>query len=598
MAGQGTRVLTADLIEPVGWMLVHSVWQLACLAAVLAWLLRLLQGCSAQLRYALSALVLFAMVLAPAVTFWRMLPGPKPHSPVMSAADQQKLDSLSQGELSHQPSFWGDFRQSISQPPSIIVPEPKPAGDSATGETPRTWAQSALPWLVGLWVIGVLGLSIWNIGGWIAVQRLLHIGTHPVSEPLQAAAHRLARRVGLSRAVRLVQSAVVDVPSVVGWLRPTILLPGCILTGLSPDQLEAIIAHELAHIRRSDYLANLLQTIAETLLFYHPGVWFASRRMRIEREYCADRLAVELLGDATAYAGALATLEEKAQTVPQFVLGATGGSLLQRIRRILGLSTQDVGRTGSWLVGAATSLIALLVLLASPTIHAAITRTDAPRLSLRRVWADDTTDISGRVSPDGRHIAYIDWDNGNLGVHNLQQGVSRLLTSDGTWEDPNRYAEAPIWSPDSKQLAYICFQDGMPPQLRTLSLDGGPPQTLYTPKVGGSVYTADWSPDGAFVLVCLRDADQRRRMALINAGTGAVLHLQYLHMGDGGPEAISPDGRFVAFTQGSNAAEGRDIFLYELATGQSTPIIEHPANDDCPLWSPDGKHRPKNYCRI
>ena len=587
MTAQQGHFLTSHVIEPAGWMLVHSVWQLACLAALLALLVRIFNRHSPELRYALSALVLVAMVAAPAATFWLVLPAPVPAGLIVTAPGHQKFPSTFPHKLPPPPLARRDFGWPRGEDSPAAGVQRDLASEPSPSATVQRWLRPAFPWLVGAWAIGVVGLSTWNIGGWIAMQRLLHLGIRPVSEQLRATTHRLARRIHLSRAVRVVQSVVVEVPSVVGWLRPTILLPGYILTGLSPQQLEAILAHELAHIRRSDYLANLLQTIAETLLFYHPGAWFVSRRMRIEREYCADRLAGEAHGNPTTYAKALAALEDHARTMPQFVLGASSGNLLHRVQRIFGLETNDGGRTGSWLIGAAASLTVLLVLFASPSIHAALARGSAPVVTMHRVWADVTTDISGRVSPNGRYIAYINWDNGNLGVHDLEGGISRELTTDGTWQSPNRWAESPIWSPDSKQLAYTWFQDDQPAQLRILSLAGGEPRTLYTAAEGGFVYTGDWSPDGRHILASLRDAEERSSMALMHVADGSVLHLRDLP--HGWPVAFSPDGRFVAFTQPSAEHAGRDIHLYELATGESTPLIEHPADDHSPLWSPDGR---------
>src|SRR5205085_11492852 len=145
---------------------------------------------------------------------------------------------------------------------------------------------------------------------------------------------RLARRLRVSRPVRLCASALVEVPTVVGWLRPVVLLPVCALTALSAPQLEALIAHELAHIRRHDYLCNLLQTIIETLLFYHPAVWWLSKRVRIEREHCCDDAAVAATGDVLVYARALTALEQlRRRPAPALVIAANGGSLMQRIQR-------------------------------------------------------------------------------------------------------------------------------------------------------------------------------------------------------------------------------------------------------------------------
>src|SRR4030095_13888079 len=113
----------------------------------------------------------------------------------------------------------------------------------------------------------------------------------------------------LFRSVHVVESIAVEVPTVIGWMRPVILLPVAAVAALTPAQVEAILAHELAHIRRHDYAVNLLQTTAETLLFYHPAVWWISKRIRAEREHCCDDVAVRVCGDAVSYAHALAELE-------------------------------------------------------------------------------------------------------------------------------------------------------------------------------------------------------------------------------------------------------------------------------------------------
>ena len=146
-------------------------------------------------------------------------------------------------------------------------------------------------------------------------------------------------------------------PTVVGWLRPAILLPIAALASLSPAQVEAILAHELAHIRRHDYAVNVLQTIAETLLFYHPSVWWLSRRIRAEREHCCDDIAVALCGDAVGYAQALAELETWRTVSATMAMAATGGTLLDRVRRILQVPLTDEPRSPSWAVTLALTLV-------------------------------------------------------------------------------------------------------------------------------------------------------------------------------------------------------------------------------------------------
>jgi TonB family protein len=175
-----------------------------------------------------------------------------------------------------------------------------------------------------------------NLG--LAVARRMRLAvTEPAQDGLRETLARLSERMGVRRAVRLVQSAMVEAPTVIGWLRPVVLMPVGCLAGLSTAQMEAILAHELAHVRRHDYLVSVMQSVVEALLFYHPAVWWVSKQMRRERESCCDDVAVKLSGDRVAYARALSWLEEHRAATPELVLGANGGVLSMRIRRLLGL---------------------------------------------------------------------------------------------------------------------------------------------------------------------------------------------------------------------------------------------------------------------
>jgi beta-lactamase regulating signal transducer with metallopeptidase domain len=223
-----------------------------------------------------------------------------------------------------------------------------------------------LPVLLGVWVVGVAILTLRLLTGWIWVQRVKSHGTEDAPDDWQQMTSRLARRLHISRPIRLLQSAAVEVPTVIGWLRPVVLLPVSALAGLAPHQLEAILAHELAHIRRHDYLVNLLQTLVETLLFYHPAVWWLSRRIRIERENCCDDVAVSLCGDPYTYARALANLEALRGDRTHLALAANGGSLLHRVRRLLG-APSHAGRGPGWL--AASVAVVLLALIAAGAIR-------------------------------------------------------------------------------------------------------------------------------------------------------------------------------------------------------------------------------------
>src|SRR5207247_3840122 len=224
----------------------------------------------------------------------------------------------------------------------IFITDAAPRRDAGAPSAPRAVLRlrerldAALPALILAWAAGVGLLSVRGLGGWAVAQRLKRSGRPVTLEAWQRGARQLCQRMRVWLPVRVCESALVEVPTVVGWLRPVVLLPVSTLAGLSPAQLEALLAHELAHIRRFDYLVNLLQTFGETLLFYHPAVWWVSHRMRVEREHCCDDLAVAAGGNATRYARALADLQGLCSDAPALAVAATGGSLFERIARLVG----------------------------------------------------------------------------------------------------------------------------------------------------------------------------------------------------------------------------------------------------------------------
>ncbi len=208
---------------------------------------------------------------------------------------------------------------------------------------------------------------------WSTAQRMRRRGVCPARAPWPATVAELCRQLGIRRTVAIVESTVAQVPMVIGWLQPVILVPAGLMTGLTQHQLRAIIAHELAHVRRHDYLVNLVQAVLETILFYHPAVWWLSNRLRVEREYCCDDVAVNVGGDAMRYARTLSLLETIRSETPQPALASTGGTLMTRIQRLLGVKTGTPARTGGWMTPAVITIAVVTtcsaLTLARPAEH-------------------------------------------------------------------------------------------------------------------------------------------------------------------------------------------------------------------------------------
>ena len=331
---------TMPLVEALGWTLVHFIWQGAVVALLLAITKKVLKRRPANLRYLAACLGMLAMLALPLVTFLAL----RYYSPSTGVAT---LDSHQLLDNAKPESLRVDLADYLVLGADLIGSK---ASSPALDRRGR-FSQLA-PWLTSLWLAGVVVLSLRMLGGWLYARRLKTHLIGPLSEEWQFRFTQLCRNIRVLRPVRILESALVQVPTVIGWLRPVVLIPASALLGLTPNQLEAVVAHELAHIRRYDYLVNLLQTAVEIVLFYHPAIWWLSREIRQEREHCCDDVAVEVCGDALVYARALTEIEVLRNIAPQLAMAANGGSLLSRIQRILGNSPEGSDRTASWLAGA------------------------------------------------------------------------------------------------------------------------------------------------------------------------------------------------------------------------------------------------------
>jgi beta-lactamase regulating signal transducer with metallopeptidase domain len=316
--GMPTSVIAPALVQPIGWTLLHFVWQGALVALAAAVLMAL--STRPAVRYAIGVSGLAVMLAAPVVTF-----------------------------------------AIISRAPALAFFPPMRVAQGVITPPLHFLATPYLSWLVAAWLCGVMLLAARALGGVLLVNRQFRHPFDAPGEPLRKMCLDLQQYLGVTRKVQYRLCPWLETPAVMGWLRPVLFLPAAALTRLSPDQFRAVVAHELAHIRRHDAWANLFQVVIETLLFYHPAVWWLSRRVRAERELCCDAVALSVCDSPRDYARALTIMEEW-RAAPVFSLAANGGVLTERVMFVLGTSQADARRP---LFGLAGALLLLSVLLAS-----------------------------------------------------------------------------------------------------------------------------------------------------------------------------------------------------------------------------------------
>ena len=301
-----TDLVSIPLFRALGWTLLHSLWQGALIGLLAALALGLTRQCSAVIRYRLAFGALTLLIVSFAATLHWVS---RSDGPLTIASDG-------------------------------LVVSPVFGGLGATGwlflvrSTMSPW----IPWLLVGWMLGFTFrlVQLGRAMAWLYGPGLRSLQPPPTE--WQTRFESLRQRLQVKCRVALGVSDQVDSLVVLGWLKPVVLIPAAALLVLSPEALEAVLVHELEHVRRMDFLANVIQSFAEALLFYHPAVWWLSRRIRQEREHCCDDAAVQACGDPILYASALARLEElrcQPHLIPDLAPAASGGRLMSRIKRIL-----------------------------------------------------------------------------------------------------------------------------------------------------------------------------------------------------------------------------------------------------------------------
>jgi len=345
------KLFTFDhLMEALGWTLLHSLWQSSLIAFCLYLILAFASKLSPNHKYILGVTALISATIFSTATFLDLYFYQQPvlESIKGNASEIQSLSAL-------------DYQMVYETEESLEAEAPSWQLSDLVSAV-QSYLNQNIRWVVSAWMLGVVLFSIKFGGSLFYVNRLKKKNVAPLSPRWQKRLQEMASELEMRQEIKLLRSEIAKVPMMIGHLKPAILIPASMLSGLPEDQLEAVIAHELAHIYRRDYWINMLQSLLEIVFFFHPAVWWMSSLIREEREKCCDDLAVLLAGDSLTYAKALANVEEVRMRNAEMALAITGGkeSLFQRIERILQPEKRSSNQTARL---AASSLAIVMVLL-------------------------------------------------------------------------------------------------------------------------------------------------------------------------------------------------------------------------------------------
>jgi beta-lactamase regulating signal transducer with metallopeptidase domain len=390
--------LSRGEIVALGWTLVHFCWQGTAVAVAYSVVDRMTSRATSGVRYAVALIALLLMPVVVAATFVEEMRVAAP-----SQANEQAAGAISPLPVD------GRHRAVLQEIPLTLA---------LTADQPNSWlvarAERVLPWVDCVWILGMLLLAVRAMGGWWQLEQVRRRARTLVPEELERSFKRICDQLQVGQRVALRVSSEVISPLAMGVWRATVILPVSTVLGLPMEELEAVLAHELGHIRRWDYLWNLLQTAVESVLFFHPSVWSLSRTVRELREICCDEIAVQsCCAGATVYARALLRLEEQRTIQLRLAVALDGcnGSLLRRVKQVLGEGMAVESRMTSGVrVAAAGAVVVGLLLgpkiteaIAAPTVgasHPVVARVLAalPRAVTSQMVAEKTP-VAAPVAP-------------------------------------------------------------------------------------------------------------------------------------------------------------------------------------------------------
>ena len=589
MAGIET-LIEYPIIQSLGWTLLHFVWQGAVVALLVAAVLSLAGRMNAASRYVLATTGMLLMAVLPVGTFLALHLAGAPPAPVARQPTVDEVaptlsiprpEELARGQISSPAS---STEIAASAVPALPPPQPLSWKDRVADQI-----EAAHPWIVLMWSLGVLVFSLRFSGGWAYTVFVARFRSAPVDDVWHDKLASLRTNLGVKRSVRILQSAWVQTPVVIGWFRPVILMPIGLLTGLSVEQIEAILAHELAHIRRYDYLANLLQTVMETLFFFHPAVWWLSNRIRVEREYCCDDIAASKSEGTLTYVKALAQLEEHRVELLTAV-AAGGGSLADRIRRLVAprsdskVANRLIVIPGATLVGTCLIVVSCIARLG---VGAGLSddRPEGEDWRMGVLVGDETSNENEPTwSPDGNWIVFVSDRAGSatLWIVNVRGGDPRPLTG-GLTTDLH-----PQWSPDGQQILFVSDRNGRWNVWTMSPWDGKDSSTRITTNEDGVFNSrACWSPDGSEIAF-VRNTSHGKDIWTLKMDDLSRRPLTTFE-GDEWDPSWSPNGKWLAFSRGIVGRKSSLWLTPVSGSGPSRELTDDEIDGYLPVWSPDGE---------
>ncbi|MEN8194399.1 MAG: M56 family metallopeptidase [Bacteroidota bacterium] len=314
--------ISNDLIIALSGMILHSLWQGALISLLLVVALLFVNKRSAKLRSALAYFAIVGIFVSSTITFSYLYKNNSSESEKVSVSVSEV--TLNYAVPSVETSLISYGKENVTKIYNSV------------SQHMNKFHSANFNFIFAFWMIGMVFLAIRMMGGYFYTQRIKRKHTVPMGSRWSKLAKRIANELGVNKTISLFESPLIKQPVVIGYFKPVILMPIGMITGLPHDQIEAIIAHEIAHIKRSDYLLNLFQSAVEILFFFNPAMWWFSSIVRKEREYSCDDLAVAVSGENTTLANALLSIEEKdwGAQILGVGLGGNKKSLFRRIRRM------------------------------------------------------------------------------------------------------------------------------------------------------------------------------------------------------------------------------------------------------------------------